>query len=134
MRNVFNRNAQELSRKKSDLEAQLQDGQRGVSAFEICRTYETAAGSWRHHLIDCMEAIMRERNSNSRMVLRTTAEGGKSYAFVLDFEFLSRTRSAMQTMRKSALGDRLNCHEPGHVLEFEFLSRILRPVQKAPPA
>jgi hypothetical protein len=62
------------------------------------------------------------------------AGGGKSFAFVLDFELLSRTRSAMQTMRKSALGDRLNCHEPGHVLEFEFLSRILRPVQKAPPA
>jgi len=46
------------------------------------------------------------------MVLRTTAEGGKSYAFVLDFEFLSRTRSAMQTMRKSALGHRLICQWP----------------------
>jgi hypothetical protein len=56
--------------------------------------------------------FLRERNSNSRMVLQTTAEGGKSYAFVLDFEFLSRTRSAMQTMRKSALGHRLLGHEP----------------------
>src|SRR5471032_703667 len=37
-----------------------------------------------------MEAIMRERNSNSRMVLRTTAEGGDGFAVVLDFEFLSR--------------------------------------------
>jgi hypothetical protein len=51
---------------------------------------ETAAGSWRHHLIECMEAIMRERNSNSRMVLRTTAEGGDGFAVVLDFDFLSR--------------------------------------------
>jgi HdeA/HdeB family protein len=29
--------------------------------------------------------------------------GGDRFAIVLDFEFLSRTRSAMQTMRKSAL-------------------------------
>jgi hypothetical protein len=32
---------------------------------------------------------MRERNSNSRMVLRTTAEGGDGFAVVLDFEFPS---------------------------------------------
>src|ERR1700722_2384774 len=51
---------------------------------------ETAAGSWRHHLIECMEAIMRERNSNSRMALRAPAEGGDGFAVVLDFEFLSR--------------------------------------------
>ena len=42
----------------------------------------------RQQIIDCMEAIMRERNSNSRIALRATAGGGKSYAFVLDFEFL----------------------------------------------
>jgi hypothetical protein len=31
-----------------------------------------------------MEAIMREMNSNSRIVLRTTAEGGDRFAIVLD--------------------------------------------------
>jgi hypothetical protein len=66
---------------------------------------------------------MRERNSNSRMVLRTTAGGGDGFAVVLDFEFLSRTRSAMQTMRKSALGHRLICREPGRVLGFDILPR-----------
>jgi hypothetical protein len=30
--------------------------------------------------------------------------GGDGFAVVLDFKFLSRARSAMQTMRKSALG------------------------------
>jgi hypothetical protein len=34
---------------------------------------------------------MRERNLNSRMVLRTTAEGGDRFAIVLDFNFLSRS-------------------------------------------
>ena len=34
---------------------------------------------------------MRERNSNSRMVLRTTAGGGDGFAVVLDFEFLAHT-------------------------------------------
>jgi hypothetical protein len=38
-----------------------------------------------------MKAIMRERNSNSRMALRATAEGGDGFAVVLDFEFLSRS-------------------------------------------
>jgi hypothetical protein len=38
-----------------------------------------------------MEAIMRERNSNSRTARRAAAGGGKSYAFVLDFAFLSRS-------------------------------------------
>jgi hypothetical protein len=37
-----------------------------------------------------MEAIMRERDSNSRIVRRTTAEGGERFALVLDFESLSR--------------------------------------------
>ena len=52
---------------------------------------------WRQRVIDCMEAIMRERNSNSRIALRATAGGGERFALVLDFEFLSRPRSAMQT-------------------------------------
>jgi hypothetical protein len=38
-----------------------------------------------------MEAIMRERNLNSRIVLRTTAGGGDGFAVVLDFKFLSRS-------------------------------------------
>jgi hypothetical protein len=38
-----------------------------------------------------MKAIMRESNSNSRIVLRTTAEGGERFALVLDFELLSRS-------------------------------------------
>jgi hypothetical protein len=31
----------------------------------------------RQHVIDCMEAILREWNSNSRIVLRTTAFADK---------------------------------------------------------
>jgi hypothetical protein len=31
-----------------------------------------------------MEAIMRERNSNSRIALRATAGGGERFALVLD--------------------------------------------------
>jgi hypothetical protein len=38
-----------------------------------------------------MEAIMRERNSNSRIAFQATAEGGDRFAIVLDFEFLSRS-------------------------------------------
>jgi hypothetical protein len=34
---------------------------------------------------------MRERNSNSRIALRATAEGGDRFAVVLDFEFLARS-------------------------------------------
>ncbi|HEY4927421.1 MAG TPA: hypothetical protein VII20_23685, partial [Roseiarcus sp.] len=41
--------------------------------------------------IDCMKAIMRERNSNSTTALRAAARGGDGFAVVLDFEFLSRS-------------------------------------------
>jgi hypothetical protein len=37
-----------------------------------------------------MAAIMRERNSNSRIAFQATAEGG-AQTRVLDFEFLSRS-------------------------------------------
>jgi hypothetical protein len=37
-----------------------------------------------------MKAIMREKNSNSRIVLGTTAGGGDRFAIVRDFEFFSR--------------------------------------------
>jgi hypothetical protein len=45
------------------------------------------------------------------------AEGG-ALSRILDFEFLSRTRSAMQTMRKSALDERLGCCELANILDF----------------
>jgi hypothetical protein len=58
----------------------------------------------RQRFIDCLEAIMRERNSNSRMRHRSfartavltnglwrTAFGGDRDAVVLDFEFRSRS-------------------------------------------
>ena len=61
---------------------------------------------------------MRERNSNSRMVLRTTAGGGERLALVLDFEFLSRTRSAMQTMRGPALIHHLNASDNSRLLQL----------------
>jgi hypothetical protein len=38
-----------------------------------------------------MEAIMRERNLNSRIAFQATAGGGDRFVVVLDFEFLSRS-------------------------------------------
>jgi hypothetical protein len=38
-----------------------------------------------------MKAIMRERDSNSRIAFQATAEGGDRFAIVLDFESLSRS-------------------------------------------
>jgi hypothetical protein len=53
--------------------------------------------TWRQLFIDCLEAIVRERNSNSRMrqrpFTRTDFGAPRSAAAaraVLDFEFLSR--------------------------------------------
>jgi hypothetical protein len=41
----------------------------------------------------------RGRNLKSRIVLRTTAEGGERFALVLEFKFLSRIIASMQSMR-----------------------------------
>ena len=51
---------------------------RAGEEFEVVRVQRhLRRRSWRQQLIDCMEAIMRERHSNSRMVLRTTAFADK---------------------------------------------------------
>jgi hypothetical protein len=41
--------------------------------------------------MECLVAIMRERNSNSRIAVWATAAGGDRVAVVLDFEFFSRS-------------------------------------------
>jgi hypothetical protein len=40
---------------------------------------------------------------NSRIALRATAEGGKSYAFVLDFNLLPRLALPKKSMQESDL-------------------------------
>ena len=61
---------------------------------------------------------MRERNSNSRTAWKAAAGGGAAVSnAILDFEFLSRPRSAKQTMEKSAFTPRLICREPGQLMD-----------------
>jgi hypothetical protein len=56
------------------------------------RSVSEARAGPRHQLtIDCLEAILRERTSNSRTARRAAACGGDRDAVVLDFEFLSRS-------------------------------------------
>jgi hypothetical protein len=45
---------------------------------------------WRQRFFDCIDAIMRESNSNSRIAFQATAGGGDGFAVILDFELLSR--------------------------------------------
>jgi hypothetical protein len=49
------------------------------------------------HFMDCLAAIMRERDANSRIALRATVKGGDGFAFVPDFE--SHSRSAQPGKR-----------------------------------
>jgi hypothetical protein len=53
---------------------------------------------WRQTFIDLLAAILRGRRLNSRIALRATAEGGKSYAFVLDFNLLPRLAPPKKSM------------------------------------
>jgi hypothetical protein len=62
----------------------------GFAGWQGSDIRETDRRPWRQRVIDCMEAIMRERNSNSRIGFQPTAGGGDRFAIVLDFEFLSR--------------------------------------------
>ena len=74
----------------------------GASRRAMAQTHLRLALVQRHVLIDCLASILREMNSNSRTARRGAAGGGDA-SRLLDFDFISRFRSAMQTMRKSAL-------------------------------
>jgi hypothetical protein len=56
--------------------------------------------AWRQTFIDLLAAILRGRRLNSRIALRATAEGGKSYAFVLDFNLLPRLAPPKESMEE----------------------------------
>jgi len=45
-----------------------------------------------------MAERVRERYSKSMIALPATAEGGESFALVIEFEYLSRTIASMQSM------------------------------------
>jgi hypothetical protein len=47
-----------------------------------------------------LAAILRGRKLNSRIALRATAGGGKSYAFVLDFNILPRLAPPKKSMEE----------------------------------
>jgi hypothetical protein len=56
--------------------------------------------AWRQTFIDLLAAILRGRRLNSRIALRATDEGGKSYAFVLDFNLLPRLAPPKKSMEE----------------------------------
>jgi hypothetical protein len=64
---------------------------------------EARRNAWRQTFIDLLAAILRGRRLNSRIALRATAEGGKSYAFVLDFNLLPRLAPPKKSMQESDL-------------------------------